>query len=72
MVLKVVTAKRVAVCMIAPIVSKTGLSEQKQDSLNTYVSQMQCNHSKSITHTFFTLLPTKGGVAGEVALNYYF
>ena len=58
-------------CMIAPIVSKTALSEQKQDALNTSVSvvapEMQYNRSKSISHTFFTLLPTKGGVAGDVA-----
>ena len=55
-------------CMIAPIVSKTALSEQKQDALNTSVSvvapEMQYNRSKSISHTFFTLL---GGVAGDVA-----
>ena len=58
-------------CMIAPIVSKKALSEQKQDALNTSVSvvapEMQYNRSKSISHTFFTLLPTKGGVAGDVA-----
>ena len=69
-------------CMIAPIVTKTALSEQKQDSLDTSVSvvapEMHNNHSKSISHTFFTLLPTKGGVAGDVdrpvrrARNYYF
>ena len=53
------------------IVSKTALSEQKQDPLNTSVSvvapEMQYNRSKSISHTFFTLLPTKGDVAGDVA-----
>ena len=58
-------------CMIAPIVSKTALSELKQDALNTSVSvvapEMQYNRSKAISHTFFTLLPTKGGVAGDVA-----
>ena len=57
--------------MIAPIVSKTALSGQKQDALNTSVSvvapEMQYNRSKSISHTLFTLLPTKGGVAGDVA-----
>ena len=51
--------------------TKTGLSEQKQDSLNTSVSvvapEMQHSHSKSISHPFFTFLPTKGGVAGDVA-----
>ena len=61
---------------------KTALSEQKQDSLNISVSvvapEMQYSHSKSISHTFFTILPTKGGVAGDVARaqrdarNYYF
>ena len=58
-------------CMIAPIVSKMALSEQKQGGLNTSVSvvapEMQYNRSKSISHTFFTLLSTKGGVAGDVA-----
>ena len=58
-------------CMIAPIVSKTALSEQKQDSLNTSVSvvapEMQQLHSLPFSNTFFTLLPTKGGVAGDVA-----
>ena len=58
-------------CMIAPFVSRTAFSEQKQDALNTSVSvvapEMQYNRSKSISHTFFTLLPTKGGVAGDVA-----
>ena len=57
--------------MIAPIVSKTALSEQKQDSLNTSVSvvapEMQQLHSLPFSNTFFTLLPTKGGVAGDVA-----
>ena len=60
--------------MIAPIVSKTALTEQKQDALNTSVSvvapEMQYNRSKSISHTFFTLLPTKGGVAGDVDGGY--
>ena len=55
-------------CMIAPIVSKTALSEQKQDSLNTSVSvvapEMQQLHSLPFSNTFFTLLP---GVAGDVA-----
>ena len=50
---------------------KTALSEQKQDSLNTSVSvvapEMQYSHSKPIFHLFFTLLPSKGGVAGDVA-----
>ena len=50
---------------------KTALSEQKQDALKTSVSvmapEMQYNRSKSISHTFFTLLPTTGGVAGDVA-----
>ena len=54
--------------MIAPIVSKTALSEQKQDSLNTSVSvvapEMQQLHSLPFSNTFFTLLP---GVAGDVA-----
>ena len=57
--------------MIAPIVSKTALSEQKQDSLNTSVSvvapDMQQLHSLPFSNTFFTLLPTKGGVAGDVS-----
>ena len=57
--------------MIAPIVSKKALLEQKQVALNTSVSvvapEMQYNRSKSISHTFFTLLPTKGGMAGDVA-----
>ena len=61
-------------CMIAPIVSKMARSEQRQDSLNTSVSvvalEMKYNHSKSICLTFFTLLPTKGGVAGDVAQCY--
>ena len=56
--------------MIAPIVLKTALSEQKQDSLNTSVSvvapEMQQLHSLAFSNTFFTLLPTKGGVAGDV------
>ena len=57
---------------IAPIVSKTALSEQKQDSLNTSVSvvapeMQQFVHSLPFSNTFFTLLPTKGGVAGDVA-----
>ena len=47
---------------------KTALSEQKQGALKISVSvvapEMQYNRSKSISHTFFTLLPTKGGVAG--------
>ena len=50
---------------------KTALSEQKQGALKTSVSavapEMQYNRSKSISHTFFTLLPTKGGVAADVA-----
>ena len=50
---------------------KTALSEQKQGALKTSVSavapEMQYNRSKLISHTFFTLLPTKGGVAGDVA-----
>ena len=55
-------------CMIAPIVSKTALSEQKQDSLNTSVSVVAPEtHSLPFSNTFFTLLPTKGGVAGDVA-----
>ena len=29
--------------------------------------EMQYNRSKSISHTFFTLLPAKGGVADDVA-----
>ena len=57
--------------LIAPIVSKTALSEQKQDALNTsalvVAPEMQYNRLNSISHTFFTLLPTKGGVAGDVA-----
>ena len=69
------------VCMIAPMVSKTALSEQKQDSLNTSVSvvalEMQHSHSKSISLSFLTLLPTNGGMAaGDVAQhdasNHYF
>ena len=50
---------------------KMALSEQKQITLKTSVSvmapEMQYNRSKSISHAFFTLLPTKGGVAGDVA-----
>ena len=50
---------------------KTALSEQKQDPLNTSVSvvapEMQYSRSKSISQPFFTLLPTKGGVVGDVA-----
>ena len=59
---------------------KTALSEQKQDPLNTSVSvvapEMQYSRSKPISQPFFTLLPTKGGVVGDVAQrdarNYYF
>ena len=50
---------------------KTAPSEQKQDSLNISVSvvapEMQYSHSKVDFPCIFTILPTKGGVAGDVA-----